>query len=84
MIVTCALRVLDGFDTIDLFEQAVHTVFAHVDAQVRTRTHSTYCVCDTARKHVSVSHRSNCSELVACVGTRVRSVLLHGNRTTIK
>jgi hypothetical protein len=26
MIVTSALRVLDGFDTIDLFEQALHSV----------------------------------------------------------
>ncbi len=33
MMVTSALRVLDGFDTIDLFEQALHSVCVRVNVQ---------------------------------------------------
>ena len=44
MIVTSALRVLDGFDTIDLFEQASHSVCARVHTHVCACVRSTYCV----------------------------------------
>jgi hypothetical protein len=56
MIVTCSLRVLDGFDTIDLFEQAWHRVRARVNMNVcwaRHGQHTTVClqVCEIPCKH---------------------------------
>jgi hypothetical protein len=52
MMVTCALRKLDGFDTIDLFEQALHSVCASVHVQVCARVRSTNCVFVILREHM--------------------------------
>ena len=65
MIVTSALRELDGFDTIDLFEQALH-----VQVCMCVRAFAQHNVFDTstAQTHVGrvcVSHHANHSELVA-------------------
>ena len=43
MIVTRALRVLDGFDTIDLLEQALHSVCARMNVQACARESSLVC-----------------------------------------